>query len=122
MKKKVIYVVATLVVVVAVAFNVKTVLDSNHAYDLTMASIDALSESGGQESNNEGSEPFYNYLQGQPEKCTVYKHISPAGDVVYSTNGAALGSGWTTEKIVGFENKCSNYGTGCTPYSCRTLN
>lgn len=123
MKKKVIYVVATLVVVVAVAFNVKTVLDSNHAYDLTMASIDALSENGGQESNNEGSGMFfYQHLEGKPNKCTLYMHVSAAGVVVYSTDEASLGVNWTVNKTTGLEESCPKGGTGCTAYSCQKTN
>lgn len=123
MKKKVIYVVATLVVVVAVAFNVKTVLDSNHAYDLTMASIDALSENGGQESNNEGSgQFFYKHLEGSPVFCTLYRYIHTNGTVVHSETEKSLGVGWTSSKVEGLKEKCPIKGNGCTVYSCQTTN
>ena len=50
MKKKMIYVVAALVLGAVTVFNVKTVLEANHVYDLTMTSIDALSENSDGES------------------------------------------------------------------------
>lgn len=46
MKKEMIYVVAALMISVVAVFNVITVLEANHVYDLTMTSIDALSENG----------------------------------------------------------------------------
>lgn len=46
MKKKMIYVVAALMISAVAVFNVITVLEANHVYDLTMTSIDALSENG----------------------------------------------------------------------------
>lgn len=55
MKKKMIYVVAALMISAVAVFNVITVLEANHVYDLTMTSIDALSENGDgedQESND----------------------------------------------------------------------
>lgn len=56
MKKKMIYVVATLMLVAVSVVNVKTVLDANRSYDLTMTSIDALSENGdGEGGGGDGS-------------------------------------------------------------------
>lgn len=44
-------IVAFAVIVIAVtAFNVYTALDSNHSYDLSMTTIDAMSENGGESS------------------------------------------------------------------------
>lgn len=54
MKKKMIYVVAALVLGAVTVFNVKTVLEANHVYDLTMTSIDALSENSDGESGESG--------------------------------------------------------------------
>lgn len=54
MKKKMIYVVAVLVLGAVTVFNVKTVLEANHVYDLTMTSIDALSENSDGESGESG--------------------------------------------------------------------
>ena len=51
MKKKMIDVVAALVLGAVTVFNVKTVLEANHVYDLTMTSIDALSENSDGESD-----------------------------------------------------------------------
>ena len=49
-----IYVVAALVLGAVTVFNVKTVLEANHVYDLTMTSIDALSENSDGESGESG--------------------------------------------------------------------
>ena len=46
MKKKMIYVVAALVLGAVTVFNVKTVLEANSLYDLTQTSIAALSYDG----------------------------------------------------------------------------
>ena len=54
MKKKMIYVVAALVLGAVTVFNVKTVLEANHVYDLTKTSIDALSENSDGESGESG--------------------------------------------------------------------
>lgn len=55
MKKKMVYVVAAVIVAVVAVFNVKTVLEANRAYDLTASSIDALSEDGDGESDGESN-------------------------------------------------------------------
>lgn len=123
MKKKVIYVVTTIVVVVAVAFNVKKVLESNHDYDLTMASIDALSESGGQESNNEGSGIFfYQKLTGDPDFCTLFRYKHLNGEIINSETVLSLDAEWTFSQVEGVKEKCPKKGDGCTVYSCQTTN
>lgn len=52
MKKKKIYVAVALIMGALAVFNVKTVLEVNHDYDLVMASIDALSETSGDETGD----------------------------------------------------------------------
>lgn len=54
MKKKMVYVVAALIIGAVTVFNVKTVLDANRTYDLAMTSIDALSEDGEGDGGNGG--------------------------------------------------------------------
>lgn len=141
MKKKMIYVVATLMLVAVSVVNVKTVLDANRSYDLTMTSIDALSENGDgeggggdgsgendgggkdQESNNDGFGQFYyKHLQGRPDECTLYRHVHINGNIVYSDDGSSLGADWETKKVKGVKEICPDKGSGCTVYSCQITN
>lgn len=133
MKKKMIYVAAALVLGAVTVFNVKTVLDANRTYDLTMTSIDALSENGGggnesgespdQESNNEGSGIFfYEHREGKPAKCRIYRHVHISGSVQYSEDGSSLGLGWKATQVTGLIETCPKDGDGCTVYSCQTTN
>lgn len=56
MKKKIVFIAVTLVISSVAVLNVKTVLDANNSYDLTLASIEAMgenSEGGGSDSGDE---------------------------------------------------------------------
>lgn len=122
---------ATLFAVAAV--NVKIVLDTNRAYDLSMTSIKALSnepeKEGGNsgnnnpESNNEGSGPFfYKHLLGKPKICTLYRNEHITGKIIYSEQEMSGDLGWTSSKVPGLVEKCPDKGNGCTAYSCMQTN
>lgn len=128
MKKKIVCVVAALIIGVVTVLNVKTVLDANRSYDLAMTSIDALSEngngeSGDQESNNNGSGKFYyEHLKGRPDDCKLFRHVNANGNIAYTTDGKGFEVGWTTTQIIGVMELCPHSGGGCTVYSCQTTN
>ncbi|WP_322932358.1 hypothetical protein VCM39_00615 [Bacteroides sp. CG01] len=122
--------------------NVKIVLDTNHSYDLSMASIRTLSndeggdgnagdnnpensnpEDNNPESNNEGSGRFfYKHLLGQPKKCTLYRNEHVNGTVTISENSLGGVAGWESTRITGLVEICPNKGGGCTAYSCQQTN
>ena len=126
MKKKMIYVVAALMISAVAVFNVITVLEANHVYDLTMTSIDALSENGDgedQESNDHGSgKIFYETLRGKPDNCILYRNVHISGRIVYTEKEASLGGDWVSSKTEGMRDKCPRDGNGCTAYTCQTTN
>lgn len=128
MKKKMLFVVAALIIGAVTVFNVKTVLDANRTYDLAMTSIDALSEdgegeNGDQESNNHGSGKFfYEHLQGRPDDCTLYRYINMNGQIIYSKDKLSLGAEWKSSKGKGLKENCPKDGNGCTAYTCQATN
>lgn len=129
MKKKIVCVVAALIIGVVTVLNVKTVLDANRSYDLAMTSIDALSENGNgesggdSESNDQGSGKFYyKHLEGSPKFCTLYRNVHVSGKIEYTNKEGSLGAGWVSSKVEGLKDNCPNRGEGCTAYSCQTTN
>lgn len=101
MKKKMIYVVAALVLGAVTVFNVKTVLEANHVYDLTMTSIDALSENSDGESGESGGSQTgqYEYKDGAPYSSicnvSISKHKRCKVELIICQGG---GSGCNSKK------------------------
>ena len=103
--------------------NVKVALDADSTNEW-LASLLTFTENGEEgSSNNEGSGMFfYKHLQGRPETCTLYKHISINGDVTYSSDDKDLGFNYTKIQVEGMYEACPKPGSGCTVYSCRETN
>lgn len=61
---------AFMIVLFAVAtINMRTVLDANHSYDLTMASIEAISGEGDKNENGTGGIPGETEIKNDPKIC-----------------------------------------------------
>lgn len=133
MSKKMMFVGFAVVLSAVTALNVKVALDANRSYDLTMASIAAISqeeggkENGGKENNDQddqenNSEGLNNHLQGKPKGCTIYRNVHIGGSIIYSENSIKGNDEWTCTKISGIEITCLAVGRGCAVSGCQILN
>lgn len=141
MSKKMMFVGFAVVLSAVTALNVKVALDANRSYDLTMASIAAISQEGGgkendgkendgkengkddQESNNSGSGIFfYEHLEGRPKECPLYRNVHVDGAVTITEGTMSGAIGWSSTSIKGTKETCPKKGKGCTLFTCRSTN
>ena len=130
MRKKIICIVASFVLIAVTVINVKIVLEVNHTYDLAMTSIDALSEDGegdGGSLDQEGTEQDSGGIlikdrKSGPEICSTYRNVSGDGTIIYTEYKMPEIEDWISTKLVGMKDTCPHIGNGCYPYRCHKLN
>ena len=72
-----------------------------------------------QPNNHNGKNPYlYCNKDGDPKKCTIYKHVDAKGNVEWSETKASGGVGVTVTQCQGTSELCPKSGLGCTVYSC----
>jgi hypothetical protein len=111
-----------LAVIVIAAYNVSLNIKSTDMAKLTLANVTMLANATGDSECNENGTSLYHYCTKAPTngstECTLYKYISGAGEITYSTTALNLGANYTQTQVKGNHETCSRNGGGCTVFSC----